>query len=160
MPAIQACPQLSLKAIYSRSQEPATSLASIAGDEITAYFDTPHAPERSLDDLLARPDIHTVVIALPITVQPDIVKKALQAGKHVLSEKPIAKDVETAKDLIMWHESSPHKAIWSVAENFRSIDAIAAGYKAVKENGGDVTAFSVRMFALIDDNDRFYRTEW
>lgn len=42
---------------------------------------------KSLDDLLARSDIKAVTIALPIKNQPEYIKKALLAGKHVLSEK-------------------------------------------------------------------------
>lgn len=160
MPAIKGCSQLLLKAVYSRSQQSAVSLANIAGEGVSAYFDTPHVPQRSLDDLLARTDIIAVVIALPITVQPEIVKRALEAGKHVLSEKPVAKDVETAEDLIRWYGSSPRNTIWSVAENFRFIDAVDAGYKAVKENGGDVTTFSVRLFVMMDENNEYCRTEW
>ena len=40
---------------------------------------------------------------LPILVQPDFIKKALSAGKHVLAEKPIAKDVATATELLDWY---------------------------------------------------------
>jgi len=97
MPAIQACDSLSLKAIYSRSEASATALAKSA--DVDAYFDSPKSPSKSLDDLLQRKDIHAVIIALPILVQPAIIKKALSAGKHVLSEKPIATDVATAEGL-------------------------------------------------------------
>jgi predicted dehydrogenase len=42
---------------------------------------------KSLDDLFARSDIKAVTIALPIKNQPEYIRKALLAGKHVLSEK-------------------------------------------------------------------------
>jgi len=42
-------------------------------------------------------NVYVVVFlnSLPIIAQPDYIKKALLAGKHVLSEKPVAKDLET-----------------------------------------------------------------
>ena len=45
-------------------------------------------------------DIQAVIIALPILKQPEVVLKCLQAGKAVLSEKPIADDVKSALQLI------------------------------------------------------------
>jgi predicted dehydrogenase len=41
-------------------------------------------PGKGLDDLLARKDIVAVDIVLPILNQPEIVKKSLLAGKHVV----------------------------------------------------------------------------
>lgn len=42
------------------------------------------------DDLLARADIDAVLVATPQAFRPAIVRAALAAGKHVLSEKPLA----------------------------------------------------------------------
>lgn len=41
-------------------------------------------------DVLARPDVQAVLVATPPRYRPPLVLAALQAGKHVLSEKPIA----------------------------------------------------------------------
>jgi predicted dehydrogenase len=62
------------------------------------------------------------MIVLPITAQPDMVIKALEAGKHVLSEKPIGKDVKTAKALVEEYEKrfQPKGLIWRVAESTSS----------------------------------------
>jgi predicted dehydrogenase len=50
----------------------------------------------------------------------------LAAGKHVLSEKPIAKDYATANQLISWYHSNTDKPTvsWRVAENFRFIPSL------------------------------------
>jgi predicted dehydrogenase len=42
------------------------------------------------DELLHRPDVEAVLVATPPLYRPPIVVRALAAGKHVLSEKPIA----------------------------------------------------------------------
>jgi predicted dehydrogenase len=48
-----------------------------------------------------------------------MVIKCLEAGKHVLSEKPIGKDIKTAKALVEEYEKrfAPKGLIWRVAES-------------------------------------------
>ncbi len=158
LPAIQACAAFSLKAIYSRSSASATALAGPA--KVDAYFDSPSDPTKSLEALLKREDISAVVVALPILVQPAVIKKFLAAGKHVLSEKPIAKDVRTAEDLIKWHAEQKGRAIWSVAENFRFLDSIEYAAQQIKKIGGDVVTFSFKLYGFVDESDKFYQTPW
>ena len=147
-----------MKAIYSRSEKSATALAAPA--HVDAYFDSPSTPSKSLDDLLKREDIQAVVVALPILVQPDVIRKALAAGKHVLSEKPIAKDVATAQGLIDWHAQRKSDKIWSVAENFRFLEPVQFGADQVKKIGGNVTTFSMKLYGFVDESDKFFKTPW
>jgi len=48
------------------------------------------AHERNLEALLARQDVDGVVIAAPNDLHEALAVRALQAGKHVLLEKPMA----------------------------------------------------------------------
>jgi len=50
----------------------------------------------SVDDLLARDDVDGVVIATPASTHAGLVRQALEHGKHVLVEKPMALDADTA----------------------------------------------------------------
>ena len=56
--------------------------------------------ESDLDELLLDPRIEAVAIATPPRTHHGLVKRALQAGKHVLVEKPLATSVADAEDLI------------------------------------------------------------
>ena len=71
-------------AVWSRSLK---SAESVRGDAKVALYSEDSGEGKSLDDLLARSDIKAVTIALPIKNQPEYIRKALLAGKHVLSEK-------------------------------------------------------------------------
>ena len=100
------------------------------------YYDRPATPPWQLDDLLTRQDIHAVIIAVPHLVQSGLIKKALSAGKHVLSEKPIAEDVGTAERLIEWYRSTRREELWSVAENFRFLPGIILAADELRAIGG------------------------
>ena len=92
--------QITVKAVYSRSEKSSKVLAASAESTLgsdaidpSAYHDT--GLQISADVLLARPDIDAAIVILLITKQPEVVLKALTAGKHVSSEKPIAEGVLT-----------------------------------------------------------------
>src|SRR6476620_8928988 len=59
--------------------------------------------------VVAHPEIDAVVIATPVAVQHEIALAALQVGKHVLVEKPIAQCSEKLQDLIK--ESERRKVV-------------------------------------------------
>lgn len=52
------------------------------------------------DDLINDPEIDAVVIATPVYTHFSLAKKALQHGKHVLLEKPMASSVAECEELI------------------------------------------------------------
>ncbi|KAL4889487.1 hypothetical protein BDV59DRAFT_116448 [Aspergillus ambiguus] len=156
LPRLRASPDFDLKAIYSRSLQSAQALAT----DIDLYAEDAGAG-KSYDDLLARTDITAVVIALPILVQPAFVRKALHAGKHVLSEKPIAKDVDTARELIEWHGAHAQPAqVWAAAENFRYMNKFVRVAEEVRRAGGGVKTFRVLVRSLVTTDSKYYKTEW
>ena len=154
LPAVQQCPDLDLKAIYSRSLKSAKALES----NVDLYGDD---SDNDYKSLLSRSDIHAVIIALPILVQPDFIKQALSAGKHVLAEKPLAKDVDTGKELMDWYQKNidTKKLNFSIAEQFRYYAAYEYGAKKVKEYG-KVLGLRIRMQTCIQPGMKYYETEW
>ncbi|KAJ4362359.1 hypothetical protein N0V83_010452 [Neocucurbitaria cava] len=157
LPAIQATPSLSLKAVYSRSLKSAQALSEKLSD-VELYSDDQDG--KNFSDLLKRDDIKGVVIALPIPAQPAYIKKALAAGKHVLAEKPIAKDVATAQDLLSWTQSQSNTtATYTVAENFRFLDSFLYGSDQISSLGRILT-FRVRVAAFVQPGGKYYETAW
>ncbi|KAI6810018.1 NAD(P)-binding protein [Hortaea werneckii] len=157
LPAVQACEQLDLKAIYSRSLKSAQAVSESLS-QIDLYSDD---SAQNYPSLLSRVDIHAVIIALPIPVQPDFIKQALTAGKHVLAEKPLAKDVATGKALLDWYHSNINtkKVTFGVAEQFRYLDALL--YGAEKARGfGRVLGFRHKLGADIQPGAKYFETAW
>jgi predicted dehydrogenase len=54
---------------------------------------------QSLEELLEHPDVLVVDIAVPAKFQPEIVKKVVRKGKHVLCQKPLAETMEEAHEI-------------------------------------------------------------
>ncbi|KAE8416206.1 hypothetical protein BDV36DRAFT_310248 [Aspergillus pseudocaelatus] len=161
LPAIKSCPSLRLKVVYSRSQTSAESFVAAANEDAEAYFDSPYVQSKSLDDLLQRQDIVAVIIAVAITAAPGLIKRALAAGKHVLSEKPIAPDVETAQRLMAYHQQQTKGGVlWGVGENFRFWDSVHKAARILTEMGGSLVTFSVTAFSFTDSKNPFYHSEW
>lgn len=55
---------------------------------------------RDLDDVLADAAVHAVLVATPAASHHALAKRALEAGKDVLVEKPLAMSVAEARDLV------------------------------------------------------------
>jgi predicted dehydrogenase len=54
----------------------------------------------SYDELLADPEIDAIAVATPVSTHSALARGALEAGKHVFVEKPLAASSEEALDLI------------------------------------------------------------
>jgi predicted dehydrogenase len=54
----------------------------------------------NVEDAINHPEIDALVIATPVFTHFPLAKKALEAGKHVLIEKPMASSVAEAEELI------------------------------------------------------------
>ena len=92
LPGAEASPDVELVAVASRDLGRAEAYARERGIE-RAYG--------SYEDLLADPKIEAVYISLPNSMHVDWSIQALEAGKHVLCEKPLSRhpeDVERAFD--------------------------------------------------------------
>lgn len=91
IPAIQKSERCEVLAISSRDRDNAQSVAKQLG--IPKAYD-------SYEGLLADPEIDAVYNPLPNHLHVEWTIKALEAGKHVLCEKPIGLDAKEAQRLL------------------------------------------------------------
>src|SRR4051794_25162963 len=96
LPAFKASHTVDLKAIASRSLEKAREAATRDGIP-TAYG--------SYNELLQSPDIDAVYIPLPNHMHDEWTRKAADAGKHVLCEKPLTVKADDAEKLVAYCRS-------------------------------------------------------
>ena len=90
LPALRLTTNWKVHAIASRSQAKAETYAALCGA----------APVQGYAELLARSDIDAVYVGLPTALNEEWVVRALEAGKHVLCEKPLAVDHAAAGRMI------------------------------------------------------------
>lgn len=90
IPGMKKAKVCRLYAIAGRSLSKAEAFAEEFGFE-KAYG--------SYDELLADPEVQAVYIPLPNDLHLPWVKKALEAGKHVLCEKPLAMNAAEAREM-------------------------------------------------------------
>lgn len=96
-PAIHAAKGAELYALATSSDEKAKSFAAFAPGLKVHY---------SYDDLLADPKVEAVYIPLPNHLHVEWTVKALEAGKHVLCEKPISLNEDEFDTLIAARDAS------------------------------------------------------
>jgi predicted dehydrogenase len=84
----KALPQTEIVAVCDASRERAEAMALFAGGR-SVYT--------SYEDLIADPAVEAISIATPDFTHTPIILAGLHAGKHVLSEKPLATTLEEAE---------------------------------------------------------------
>ena len=83
-------PEAKVTAVWSRSIQKAMELAETLG--ATAHADV----ESAADD----PNVDAVLVCTPTFLHRDHALMAIEAGKHVICEKPLARDLTQARDVI------------------------------------------------------------
>ncbi|MCO5995417.1 Gfo/Idh/MocA family protein [Actinoallomurus rhizosphaericola] len=104
LPAMKEAEGVVLTAVASRDPARAREVAERFGCGVAGGY----------DELLDRPDIDAVYLPLPTGLHAHWASRALAAGKHVLSEKPLTCDHATALDLVNQAEKA---GLW-LMENF------------------------------------------
>jgi len=153
LPAIQDCDDLELVGIYSRSLSTAKSLGI---SDVALYSDE---SDKNFEQLLKDPNVQAVIIALPILTQPKYIKAAIEAGKHVLSEKPVAGDVKPGRELVEWYRKGNFKTLWGVAEQKRYSAALLKGASQAKSMGR-LLGFQVQVHKYVEQDGKYYLTPW
>lgn len=90
IPAFIDCDEVSLVAVASRS--------NIKAEKFATHFDCEGLV--GYESLLSREDVEAIYMPLPTGLHEEWVRKAIEAGKHILVEKSFADSFESARSLV------------------------------------------------------------
>jgi predicted dehydrogenase len=111
-------------------------------------------------EMLENPEIEAVDIALPIHLNYEVTKAVLDAGKHVLVEKPIAVNREDAAQMLALEKMYPGQ-VKMIAENFLYHPCFRYVKKVIADKTiGNPYAVFWDVFRLVDRNNRYAKTSW
>ena len=122
-PGTAAHPATELVGVWARRPEAAASVGALSGGA---------TPMATFDDLLAAVD--AVTFAVPPAVQAPLALRAIEAGKHVILEKPLASSVEEAEGLVAAAERAGVATLMVLT--FRYDPAVAGWLDEVHRAGG------------------------
>ena len=101
----------------------------------------------SYDALLADPEVEVVVNLTSIGSHYETTKRALQAGKHVYSEKPLTRELDQARELFALAES--RGLVFTGAPCNLYTDSVSTMWKAVRDGA---IGKPVLVYAELDEN--------
>lgn len=146
-----------LKTIWSRTEESARNTVEIA----KKFFPDVECKwgEAGLDGIIQDASIIGVAVVLAGQIQVDMSLKLLEAGKHVLQEKPAAASVTDLERAILSYASFKPAPIWAVAENYRFEPAFVEGKKLMSEIG-DIINIHVIIEGSMNSSNPYFSSSW
>jgi len=146
IPALKHLDDVDIVAVVSRRADRAKAVA--------ARHDIPHATT-NWRNAITDPEVHAVVIATPPHLHHQMAITALEAGKHVLCEKPMARNLAETRDMVKLAATA--NVVAMINHEFRYLP-IRARVKELIDEGyvGEPQSVSMNVFrsTLADPNGR------
>ncbi len=109
--------------------------------------------------VLEMPDVEAVDIILPIELNYQVTKDAAEAGKHIIVEKPLAVNLEEARQMLGIEKG--YSKILMVAENFRYRSSLQQLKNQIEQGKiGDVYGVFWNSFTKLNEENKYAQTKW
>ena len=108
--ALPGHPDLEVVGYVDMIPEKREQAAARTGEPASKFF-------ASMEEAFAATDAQAVTIAVPIALHEPLARQALEAGKHVVVEKPFASTMAEARGLVALAESK--RLVLAVSQNYR-----------------------------------------
>ena len=107
-----------------------------------------------IDEMLEKSELDAVIICTPPSTHEDIATKCMEQGLHVLCEKPLAIDSESAREMV--NAAKTHGVTFTMASKFRYVKDVIET-KAIISSGvlGDIVLFENTFTGKVDMTSRW-----
>ncbi|KAK9762316.1 hypothetical protein K7432_012075 [Basidiobolus ranarum] len=153
LPALEGLSdKFQIVACCNRSLEKAQLFAEKASIPANAVY-------TDIDEALQHPGVDVAAILVPVQYNLEITRKAINAGKHVVLEKPIAHNLRDAAEVVRLSKSTDKVVL--VAENFGYREYLHKVSNIIK-NGtiGNGVAFNYVANRNYDPSNPYMATKW
>lgn len=154
-PALQQMPdRFVVTAFSNRGRENAERFAAYSGVGMDRFIPDYH-------DLLRRDDVDVVLLSVPIPLNRTLIVESLEAGKHVIAEKPPGMTMDEAWALLDIESAHPDQRLLLAENHFYRDDARLA--RSIVDSGalGRVHLVTWRnVLQTVPLPDWFSRTAW
>lgn len=151
LPLVQSSPeQFQASAAFNRTKAKAEEFAELASIPSSKVFE-------SLDDLINSPEVDFIDALLPVEYNLETITKAVQAGKPIIIEKPIAATLDQAREIVKLTDTSDVPV--AIAEQFlffKAIDVIGEKLPLI----GDIISFTYRSTGPFNTKNKYLNTSW
>ena len=151
LPVYQKFPEkFQVVAAFNRTKAKALSFAELANIPEAKVFD-------DLDAMLADPEIDYIDGLLPVQFNVSLVEKAIAAGKPIILEKPIAANMEQAREVVKLADSTDLPV--AIAENWLFLACISEAKKHLPRIG-PVVSFTHNSTGPFVTKNKYLSTTW
>ncbi len=154
-PALRQMPdRFTIVAFADTNRANAEDFAGYSGVSLDAYAG-------DADRLLERRDVEAVLVSLPIPLSYEVTRACLQAGKHVICEKPPGANLEQGRDFLALADQFPDQKVL-IAENFFYRDDLRLARSLLDEGAiGRLNVMAWRMAShFVPQEGGFSSTPW
>lgn len=150
LPTIQSIESLTPYAAYNRTRSKAVTFAEKAHIPESNVYD-------SVDEIFQNPKIDFVDALLPVQTNVDIIKTAIKYNKPIAVEKPIAANLDQAREIVKI--SSETDLPIGILEQWAFFHGITE-VKKVLPKIGEVVSFTYRATGAWNANNKYLNTSW
>lgn len=112
LPALRKLERVSIKGFYDRNRHKAEHARDLYGAEDARVYE-------SFEDMIRDDDLHAIHVCTNNQSHAEMSIRALEAGKHVMCEKPMARTAEEARAMLAAARKSGRKLSVSYQNRFR-----------------------------------------
>lgn len=150
LPTIQSIDNLTPYAAYNRTKSKAEDFAKKAGISESQVFD-------SVDALLKDPKVDFVDALLPVQTNLEMIKAAIAHNKPIAVEKPIAANMEQARDIVALSRETDLPI--GILEQWSFLHAIEE-VKKILPKIGEVVSFTYNATGSWNADNKYLATSW